>query len=132
MATKRTRSRVREQIRRARSVERLNTRWKRDTTPQGRCKAAMACLAAYIAHSAPAEQHHMAAQLKDPAAQTRTTRPAPHAWISTPLAPPRSPKRPAETAPACPPAPPRHGNPGGVERIAGSLTALAESTRTAR
>ena len=132
MATKRTRSRVREQISRARSVERLNTRWKRATTPQGRCKAAMDCLAAYIAHSAPAEQHHMAAQLKDLAAQTRTTRPASHAWMSTRLARTRSPKRRAEIAMDCLKAYARHGNPGGVERIAGRLKVLAESTRTAR
>src|SRR5699024_4565914 len=85
-ATKRTRSRGREESRRARSADRLSTRSKRAPRPQGRGKAAMDCLAAYLAHSAPAEQRHMAAQLKDLAAQTRTPRPASHAWMATRLA----------------------------------------------
>lgn len=132
MSTKANRSRVREQIRRARSAEHLNTRWQRARTPQERAKAAMDYLGSYITHAASGDRHHMAKRLQDLARETRTTRPASHAWMIKRLSRTHSPKRRAELAMDCLKAYALHGNPQGVERIAGRLKAIADSTRTAR
>src|SRR5690625_372149 len=132
MSTKANRSRIREQIRRARSAEHLHTRWQRAPTPQKRAKAAMDYLGAYITHAAPQDQHHMAKRLQDLARETRTTRPASHAWMAKRLTGIRSPKRRAELAMDCLKAYAHHGSPQGAERIASRLKAIADSTRSAR
>src|SRR5690625_1364451 len=114
MSTKANRSRIREQIRRARSAERLNTRWNRSTDPHTRCKIATDYLTAYLKNAPAADQNHMAAQLKDLAGQTKATRPQAHAWMVRQLKTAHSPKRRAEIAIKCLTAYARHGSDQGV------------------
>lgn len=132
MSTKADRSRVREQLRRARSAERMNSRWSRAQTPQGRCKAVRDYLSAYIKNAPATDQRHLADQLKDLASQTRATRPSAHAWMITRLKAARAPALRAEIAMQCLAAYARHGSDQGAHRIATRLKSLAEATRTAR
>lgn len=132
MNTRANRSSIREQIRRARSTEHMNTRWQQARTPRARAKAAIDYLSAYLAHAQPADQRHIADRLEKLARDTRTARPGSHSWLVKRLSRLKSPRRRADATLDCIRSYLAHTTPQGADRMAGRLKAVADSTRTAR